>query len=126
MFLTCKEAYEFLSDPFRKLEYDQSLKPKPSKKKKSPVHHDLSFVTEKIKKMKPPVTIRRRTKKINVEKNQCGFCEGYGLVLNRFNASVRCPACYGSGRKPAFADQTLEGFENLSRKRKSESFHVEE
>ena len=103
-FLKYKEAYEFLSDPFKKMEYDQNLLPKP-KKKATPIYHDLSFIKGKIKKKKKNKNIRRGVKKINVKKNQCPVCEGYGFVYNPFQASIRFPSCFGSGRKPAFADQ---------------------
>lgn len=97
-FVKLKEAYECLSNPVRKKQYDDAVFPKP-KKRPGPVRHDLSFVKEKIRKKDQGKPLPKGTPKIRIEKNQCPLCGGYGFVYNKFEVAIRCAACFGSGRK---------------------------
>jgi len=98
-FILAKEAHDTLTDSEKKLAYDRKLLKKSAAMAK--VKHDLSFVSEYLKKKRAarPCANYSPQLKVTIAANQCFSCRGYGVRRDQFNMLKTCKLCGGKGRR---------------------------
>lgn len=98
-FMLIKEAHDVLSDDAKRAAYDTAFFAPPEEPPK-PAKHNLSFVSEFLRKRKPgPDPLRMPALKVTIERNQCVNCRGYGVVMDKYGMLRGCKYCNGDGRR---------------------------
>jgi len=108
MFPYIHEAYRALMESF---------KINPAANGTGRANHNLAFIKEKIKKVKPQRNnvFFAPVRKVTERGKRCKKCDGYGMFGNQCLPMAPCRDCLGTGSRLGRQTTTAEPFQNLKR-----------